>query len=46
MFTSQGGKCLCVGGGCPYRVGGGLRFMLGGKVIKERKFIQSFNLVI
>lgn len=31
MFSSLGGKCLCVGGGCLYGVECGLRFILKGE---------------
>lgn len=39
------GKCVHVGGGCLYGVGGVLRLMLGAQVMKEGKCIHSFNLV-
>lgn len=45
MFTSLGGKWMCVGGGCLYVMEGSLRYMLGGQVMKEEKFIQSFDVV-
>lgn len=36
MFALLDSKCVYVGDGCLYRVGGVLRFMLGEKVIKEK----------
>lgn len=36
---------MCVGGGCLRVMEGSLGYMLGGDVMKEEKFIQSFDFV-
>lgn len=36
---------MCVSSSCLFVMEGGLRFMLRGEVMKEEKFIQSFDLV-
>lgn len=36
---------MCVGGGCLYVMEDSLRYMLEKEVIKEEKFIQSFNFI-
>lgn len=45
MFISPGGKYMCVGGGCLHVVEGSLGYMLEGDVMKEEKFIQTFDFV-